>query len=137
MHIHFDFMALNWLAVVLATASAFVLGGLWYGPLFGKQWMAEYGFNEDELAKGHPGKIFGAAILLTFIAATVLALIIGHDTNLHYGALWGFVIGFGPVAMFMGVHYVFERRSLKLFFINTLYPALSLMIMGAIIGAMT
>ena len=136
MHIHFDLMTLNWLAIVLATASAFVLGGIWYGPIFGKQWMAEFGFNEEEIAKRHPAKIFGAAILLTFIAAVFLALIIGHDSNYHYGALWGFMIGFGPVAMFIGVHYVFEQRSLKLFFINMLYPALSLVIMGAIIGAM-
>jgi len=25
---------LNWLAVIAAAPSAFVLGGLWYGPLF-------------------------------------------------------------------------------------------------------
>ena len=28
--------ALNWLAVLVAAVSAFVVGGIWYGPLFGK-----------------------------------------------------------------------------------------------------
>lgn len=137
MDIHFDLMALNWLAIALATASAFVLGGIWYGPIFGKLWMAEFGFKESDLTKGHPAKVFGTAIVLTLVAAIVLAMIIGHDSNLHYGALWGFMIGFGPVAMFIGIHYVFERRSVKLFVINALYPALSLVTMGAIIGVMS
>ena len=55
MHIHFDLAVLNWLAIVLATASAFVLGGIWYGPLFGKQWMAEYGFSEEDLTVQREG----------------------------------------------------------------------------------
>lgn len=137
MDIHLDLATLNWLAIVLATASAFILGGIWYGPIFGKKWMAEFGFAAEDFGKKHPASVFGTAILLTLIAATVMAMIIGHDSNLHYGALWGFVIGFGPVAMFIGIHYVFEQRSLKLFLINALYPALSLVIMGAIIGAMS
>ncbi|MBA2459694.1 MAG: DUF1761 family protein, partial [Gemmatimonadales bacterium] len=28
------------LAVLVATLLGFVLGGLWYGPLFGRAWMA-------------------------------------------------------------------------------------------------
>ncbi len=30
----FDFSDLNWWAILLSTALAFVLGGLWYGPLY-------------------------------------------------------------------------------------------------------
>ena len=33
----------NWLAVVVAAVSAFVLGGIWYGPLFKKTWCREAG----------------------------------------------------------------------------------------------
>lgn len=29
---------INWLAVLAATASAFALGGSWYGPLFRRLW---------------------------------------------------------------------------------------------------
>ncbi|NJN52279.1 MAG: DUF1761 domain-containing protein [Gammaproteobacteria bacterium] len=35
-----DFTGLNWIAIVVSTALAFVLGGLWYGPLFGKAWLS-------------------------------------------------------------------------------------------------
>ncbi len=43
---------LNWLAIVVAALSTFLIGGLWYSPLlFGKQWMSENNFTEDELRK--------------------------------------------------------------------------------------
>lgn len=34
------------LATLLATVLSFVLGGLWYGPLFGKTWMRLVGMTE-------------------------------------------------------------------------------------------
>ena len=37
--------------MVVAAASAFVVGGLWYGPIFGKAWMAEMGFTEDDYVR--------------------------------------------------------------------------------------
>ena len=36
---------LNWLAVLAAAVSAFVLGGLWYGPLFKNAWCREAGID--------------------------------------------------------------------------------------------
>ena len=36
---------LNWLAIVAAAVSAFVLGGLWYGPLFKNAWCREAGID--------------------------------------------------------------------------------------------
>lgn len=32
-----DFSTVNLIAALVAAAAAFVLGGLWYGPLFGKR----------------------------------------------------------------------------------------------------
>ena len=42
-------MEINWLAVVLSGLSAFVLGGLWYGPLFGKAWQARVGLSDEQI----------------------------------------------------------------------------------------
>jgi hypothetical protein len=49
--------------------------------------------------------------------------------------IYGFLAGFGCVATFIGTHYLFERRSLKLFLINAGYSIVALTIMGLIIGA--
>ncbi|MBL7747055.1 MAG: DUF1761 domain-containing protein, partial [Chitinophagaceae bacterium] len=56
-----DMSSINWLAVLVAGISAFVVGGIWYSPgLFGKAWMADNNFTEEQIKKGgNKGKIFG------------------------------------------------------------------------------
>ena len=63
-------MALNWLAVLAAAMSAFLIGGLWYGPLFKHAWCREAGIAvanglpwEDGLAAltRVPAETFGVA----------------------------------------------------------------------------
>ncbi len=39
-------MDINWIAVVAAAASSFLLGGLWYSALFAKPWMQVAGLTE-------------------------------------------------------------------------------------------
>jgi Protein of unknown function (DUF1761) len=50
----------NWLAVIAAALSSFLLGGLWYSPaVFGRAWMRENILSEEQLKQGEMGKIFG------------------------------------------------------------------------------
>ena len=44
-----DLFALNWVAILIATVLAFVLGGIWYGPVFGKAWLTALGKTEDDI----------------------------------------------------------------------------------------
>lgn len=127
-------ISINWLAVVVATLSTFVLGAIWYGPVFGKVWMKENGFTEEDLKDANMGKIYGTAFVLEFIMATNLAFFL-HDTTLHESIFYAFLTGFGWVAMAMGVNYLFSRNSLKLWFIDSFYFVISFVIMGAILGA--
>ena len=39
---------INYWAVVVAALSAFVVGWMWYGPLFGKSWMELNGFTDRD-----------------------------------------------------------------------------------------
>ncbi len=134
MHIHIDFAQINWIAVVLATVAAFVLGGIWYGPLFSKPWMKAFGLTEDEVNNRHPGKVFGIAILWTFFAAVMLSLFLEPGADIHMGALTGFLVGLGILTPFMGIHYAFEGRGFKILLINAGYSTLALTFMGAILG---
>lgn len=54
------------------------------------------------------------AFLLMFVAAIVLAMFLGRPVGLFYGLNAGFHIGLFFVGAMTGVHYLFERRSLKL-----------------------
>jgi hypothetical protein len=127
---------LNYWAIMVSALSAFLIGGLWYSPaVFGKVWMKENGFTEEDLKKGNMAKIFGLSFLLCLVAAINLAMFLGPETNLSMGAFYGFLAGFGWVAMFIGTHYLFERRSFTLFAINAGYSVVTLTIMGMILGA--
>jgi hypothetical protein len=128
--------AINHFAVICAAISAFVLGGLWYGPLFGAAWMRENGFTPEGLAKDNMAKIFGLAFLWTLVMAYNLAAFLG-DPSVAFGkaVLYGALTGFGWIAMALFVVGLFERRSAKLMIINGAYMTVALTVMGAIIGA--
>lgn len=129
------FQNLNWLAIVVAAVSAFILGGLWYSPvLFAKRWMKETGITEESTKNTNMGKLFGLAFILALIASFFLAMFIGADAGAGFGSLAGFMAGLGWVFTFMGISYLFEARTLAHFLINSIYSVVSLTIMGFIIG---
>ena len=72
---------LNWLSVMVAAISAFILGGIWYGPLLGRSWMREFNISEEEIKNSNPIKKFGLALILAFIAAFMLEMFIGPEAN--------------------------------------------------------
>ncbi len=129
--------ALNYWAILVSALSTFLIGGIWYSPMaFGNAWMKENGFSEEDLKKrGNMGKIFGLAFVLGLIAAVNLAIFLGGEADFKMGAFYGFLAGFGWVATFIGTHYLFERRSFKLFLINAGYSIVALTVMGMILGA--
>jgi len=128
--------SINWLAVLVATISTFVLGAIWYGPLFGKAWMAEHGFTEDDLKNANMGKIYGTAFVLELIMVVNLAFFL-NGLSIKEGLLYSFATGFGWVAMAMGVNYLFSRSTLKLWLIDSFYFVVSFLIMGVILTAWT
>jgi hypothetical protein len=127
----------NYLAILVAALSNFILGGIWYAPpVFGNAWMRENGFTAESLARaGGMARIFGGAFVLALIMAFNLAAFIGPKASLSFGLFAGAAAGFGWVALAFGVTYLFERKSLRLFFINAGYHAVAFTIMGAILGA--
>ena len=126
---------INWLSVVIAAVSSFLVGGVWYGPLFGRAWMAEFNFSEADLAKRNMALVFGGALLLALVASINLEMFIGPKADLAFGATAGLLAGIGWVSTFLGILYLFEMRSLKAFFINAGYCTVSLTLMGMILGA--
>ena len=135
-----DQLSFNYLAILTAAVSAFVLGGLWFSPvLFGTAWKRELGLTEEECkrreAAGGAGRIMGTAFVLELIMAFNLAAFLGAKSTLAFGAFAGAAAGFGWVALSMGVNYLFEQRSLRFFFINAGYHGIAFTMMGAILGA--
>ena len=124
---------INWLAVVAAGLSAFALGGVWYGPLFKHAWCREAGVAPDK-PNGHPAAVFGGAIVLSLIAAAVLAIFLGPKPELRHAVSLGFHAGVFFVATSFGINYLFAGRSLKLWAIDGGYHVLQFTLYGLILG---
>lgn len=129
-------ITINLNAVIVAAIASFLLGGIWYGPAFGKLWQSLVGLSDEDLANsGHPAKIFGAAFVLTFIQALMLSAVIPAAPDIEVGLVYALVIGVSFVATAFGVNYLFSRRPRGLFAIDTCFNILQFALMGAIIGA--
>jgi len=129
--------SINYFAVLVSALSAFIIGGLWYSVLFAKSWMVENGFDEEKLKNGNMGLIFGGSFIFSLIISFVLVLFLGPERDALFGATAGFMVALFWVATAMGITYLFERKSLKLFLINAGYHVITFTIMGVILGAWT
>ncbi len=126
----------NYLAILVAAVSTFLLGGLWFSPLmFLRPWMQELGLTEEHCKKqGNIGAIMGVSFILELIMAFNLAAFIGPKASLAFGLGAGAAAGFGWVALAFGVTYLFERKSFRFFLINAGYHGVAFTVMGGILG---
>ncbi len=130
-----DMSTVNWLAVLVAGISAFVLGGVWYSPaLFGKAWMKENNLTTETIKSSNSARTFGWGFILSLVMAANLAMFLNTpEMDLIMGLTYGLLAG---VWVFCGIAIValFELKSAKYIFINGGYCLVALGLMGAILG---
>ena len=124
---------INLWAVLAAAVSAFVLGGLWYGPLFKRTWCREAGIDLDAQT-GHPARVFGTAFIAALVAAAAFAWLLGPRPPLALAVHHGFMVGLAFVAAGFAINYSFAGRSLKLWLIDGGYHTLQFTLYGLILG---
>lgn len=123
----------NYLAVLVATIAAFVIGGIWYSPmLFGKQWMKAVGIKEND-AKDKATQAMIKSFIVTFIMATTLAMF--TPAGASEGLMVGAVLGLGIAGMSSLNNMVYEMKPSNLMLINLGYIFAMYLAMGAILGA--
>jgi len=125
---------INWLAVVLGTLAFFAVGAIWYSALFGKIWQRELGMSDEQLKSGlNMPLIFGTCLLLEI----VVVLTLGHlFAFLHPGnhAIMMMATGFGLAIMTpaVGINYLYQRKSLKLFLIDAGHFVVGMTVVGLV-----
>lgn len=131
-------MEINYLAVGLAALAAFFLGYLWYSVIFAKPWHALIGMKSqgENVTPPNLGKLLVGSLILEIIMALNLAAFIGADADWLFGLMAGLAAGFGWVGLALGVNYMFEGKSFKLWLINAGYNTVVFAVMGLIIGAL-
>lgn len=87
-------MEINWLAVIAAAASSFVLGGVWYGALFGDAWLKAAGLTKEQAMASNKALIFGGSFVLSLIASATFAMFLGPNVDAMSGALYGLCADF-------------------------------------------
>lgn len=132
---------INLAAVFGAAIASIVLGFLWYGPLFGKQWMSLMGWKK--LSKAQMEKMKKGAqksYVLGFVSALVMAYVLAHfvdyvgATTFLDGAITGFWVWLGFVATVMLGMVLWDGKPWKLYYINIGYQLVNLLVMGALLA---
>ncbi|HUL34657.1 MAG TPA: DUF1761 domain-containing protein [Candidatus Eisenbacteria bacterium] len=132
-------MKTNYAAVLVAAIAYWLLGGLWYGLLFSKPWMALEHMTAEQAAAMNPVLPYLITFALNLLIAYSLAQIcIWRNANtLGRGASVGVLLWIGFVGPITFTTYMYEMRPHTLYAINEFYPLAGMVLMGAIIGAWT
>ena len=132
---------INYLAVLVAAVANMVLGSLWYGPLFGKKWMALSGINPETMGKKGMGKTyalaFGGSFLMAWVSAHVFVFAATY-LNMwgpQSGLMAGFYNWLGFVVPVTLSSVLWEGKSWKLWCLNSSYYLIALVTMGLIIAS--
>ncbi len=131
---------INYLAVLACMVASMVLGSVWYGPLFGKQWMAMMGMSPSSMPKQSMAKLYAIQAVGSLVMAFVLAhaLVYASAYMQVSGAQAGLMVGFwnwlGFIAPVTLGSVLWEGKSWKLWFLNNGYYLVLLCSMGLILS---
>jgi hypothetical protein len=134
---------INYWAVLVAAIAQMILGYLWYGPLFGKPWMAMMGFDPQKI-KHAQAKGMGKSYMFMAIGSLIMSWILAHAIIfasaylVFYGFTAGITIGFlnwiGFIAPVTLGSVLWEGKPWKLWVLNAGYYLVGLCLMGAILA---
>ena len=134
---------INYWAVLLSALAAMGLGYLWYGPLFGKQWIAMMGWSKADMDKKMKAGV-GPQYLLQAVGALVMAYVLAHSiifagaflqqSGVAAGlqaAFWSWLGFVAPVSL---GSVLWDGKPWTLWMINSGYFLVTLLVMGVILG---
>ena len=132
----------NYLAVLACVVVAMVLGYVWYGPLFGKEWMRLMGMSGEPMGGGskNMGMLYGiqavGALLMAFVMshALIFAMAYLHTTGISAGLQTGFWNWLGFIAPVTVGMVLWEGKPWKLWMIVAGYWLVVMCTMGIILS---
>ncbi|MEZ4947156.1 MAG: DUF1761 domain-containing protein [Cyclobacteriaceae bacterium] len=136
-------ITISWMAVLIAVVVNFILGFLWYTPLFGNAWAKEMGFDRTvkptsgEMAKGMITMIIGNFFFAYVFANNMAAwsFVPGMNEMPSVGTIMNAAI-FTWLGFYLPVDIgtvTWEKKSWKLFWINTGYHLAMLLVTATIL----
>ena len=102
----------NFINLLVAAAIAFLVGGIWYGPLFGKTWQAERAHKKGKKFKGAGLGMVVQGLHLIAVGVVVFALA-HYMTALGAFVMLGLMTSLGMISAG-----IFLEQSRKLVLLN-------------------
>lgn len=144
--ISYNFMAvsINLWSIIISIVMSVVLGFIWYGPLFGKQWMALNGMKMPDPKPGFKVMIkpicisLAGALFMSYVLSRLIAVGVAYlgFTGVSNGLAIGLMMWVGFIVPVLFNYAGWEGKSWKLFFINGGYWLVFLLISGSVISGM-
>lgn len=135
---------INYLAVLVAAIASIALGMAWYGPLFGKPWMAAMGFTKESI-EAAKAKGMTLNYVLMSLGSLVMAYVLAHTgvfataymkvSGPMGGAINGFWTWLGFILPVVMGDQLWGGKPWKLLPITAGYYLVSLIMMGVILAA--
>jgi hypothetical protein len=91
----------SWIGVVVGAVAAFIVGWLWYGPIFGKQWAAGNNVEMNTASSMPMGAMVSQAIGLLLVSWFVAVIAPGVNLVTLILAVVAFGVLQGSGAMFL------------------------------------
>lgn len=129
-------LGINYLALIVAGAANMAIGMLWYGPLFGKKWMALSGFTEESMKQMplKPWQAMVGGVFISLITAYFLLLfVVGWTASITGALVLAFWVWLGFVVTTQAQGFLWEGKPLSLFIINTTYSLVAYGVMASIL----
>src|ERR1700721_568424 len=132
-------MKTNYPAVFVSALAYWLLGALWYGTLFNKQWMSLENISmENAKAQSSPWPYIITFVLNLLIAFVLAQICAWRNANTAArGAAIGILLWIGIVGPITFTTNMYEIGPPGLFAVNNFCPLVGLCLMGAILGAWT
>ena len=139
-------VVINYWAVVVCAIANMALGFAWFGPLFGKPWVAMMGWSQEEMQKGQEKmkKEGWKTYSLAFIGALVMACVLAHalifaglyfeSDGIGAGLQAGFWMWLGFIAPVLLGSVLWEGKSWKWWVLMNGYYLVALLMMGSILA---
>lgn len=135
-------MEINYWAIVASAVAAMVIGSVWYGPLFGRQWMVITGVDPDDVARCKEMRkeampLYGIQFVLSLLQLYILAHFIQGWTEVSgiENALWiwlGFIM---PTVAGLSMWTAHPNKvKWSMFLISSGYQLVLFVVFGWILG---
>lgn len=134
----FTYTSINWLAVPVGAILYMVIGGIWYGPIAGKAWMAEIGKTPEDFEGQNPMPAMIKSLIAAAFYSFGLALIIYNPAlkvdSMQEGAMIGLFVSLLFTAAGTFPNYAFENKTMRHFLIHSGCSVLAMVLTGAMMA---